>query len=64
MTDPTYADRLRETLALKLKLRNAFTSTGLIEDNGRRSAGRRGRHQRPGAGATPCVERLLRVLGH
>jgi hypothetical protein len=35
MTDPTYADRLRETLALKLKLRNAFTSTGLIEDNER-----------------------------
>jgi hypothetical protein len=35
MTDPTYADRLRETLALKLKLRNAFTSSGLIEDNER-----------------------------
>ena len=35
MTDATYADRLRETLALKIKLRDVFTSPGLIEDNER-----------------------------
>jgi hypothetical protein len=35
MTDPPYTERLRETLALKLKLRDAFTSPGLIEDNER-----------------------------
>ena len=35
MTDPTYADRLRETIARKIKLRGVFTSQGLIEDNER-----------------------------
>ena len=44
MTDPTYADRLRETLALKLKLRNAFTLDR--PDRGRRTA------DPPGAGCT------------
>jgi hypothetical protein len=31
--DPTYADRLRATIARKTKLRGAFTSQGLTEDN-------------------------------
>jgi hypothetical protein len=35
MVDPTYADRLRETIAHKIKLRGVFTSQGLIEDNER-----------------------------
>jgi hypothetical protein len=35
MIDPTYADRLREVIALKIKLRDAFTSRDLIEDNER-----------------------------
>jgi hypothetical protein len=35
MIDPTYADRLRETIARKIKLRGVFTSQGLIEDNER-----------------------------
>ncbi|HME21054.1 MAG TPA: hypothetical protein VKI44_06785 [Acetobacteraceae bacterium] len=35
MTDVTYADRLHETLALKFRLRDVFTSPGLIEDNER-----------------------------
>jgi hypothetical protein len=35
MTNASHADRLRKTLALKIKLRNAFTSPGLIEDNER-----------------------------
>lgn len=35
MTDATYADRLRERLALKIKLRDVFTSPSLIEDNER-----------------------------
>jgi hypothetical protein len=35
MIDPTYADRLCETIARKLKLRGVFTSQGLIEDNER-----------------------------
>jgi hypothetical protein len=35
MTDATYADRLHETLALKIRLRGVFTSPGLIEDNER-----------------------------
>jgi hypothetical protein len=35
MIDPPYADRLREALALKIRLRNVFTSPGLIEDNER-----------------------------
>jgi hypothetical protein len=35
MIDPTYADRLRATIARKIKLRGAFTSQGLTEDNER-----------------------------
>jgi hypothetical protein len=33
--DATYADRLRETIARRVKLRSAFTSPLLIEDNER-----------------------------
>jgi hypothetical protein len=32
LIDPTYADRLRATIARKIKLRGAFTSQGLTED--------------------------------
>ena len=35
MINPTYADRLRETIARKIKLRGVFTSQGLTEDNER-----------------------------
>ena len=35
MIDPTYADRLREIISRKIKLRGVFTSKGLIEDNER-----------------------------
>ena len=35
MIDPIYAARLRETIARKIKLRGAFMSQGLSEDNER-----------------------------
>ena len=35
LIDPTYADRLRATIARKIKLRGTFTSQGLTEDNER-----------------------------
>jgi hypothetical protein len=35
LIDPTYADRLRATIARKIKLRGVFTSQGLTEDNER-----------------------------
>ena len=35
MIDPTYADRLRATIERRIKLRDAFTSQGLTEDNER-----------------------------
>jgi hypothetical protein len=35
LIDPTYADRLRATIERRIKLRDAFTSQGLTEDNER-----------------------------
>lgn len=35
MIDLTYADRLHKTIERKIRLRGAFTSPGLIEDNER-----------------------------
>lgn len=35
MITSSYADRLRETIAAKMRLRSAFTSPGLVEDNER-----------------------------
>ena len=35
MTEPTYAERLRETIERKIRLRSVFTSRMLIEDNER-----------------------------
>ena len=35
MIEPTYAERLRETIERKIRLRSVFTSRALIEDNER-----------------------------
>jgi hypothetical protein len=50
--DPTYADRLRATIARKIKLRGTFTSQGLTEDNEERYTRRSMRYERCASSST------------
>ena len=62
MSDMSYAERLRETIERKIRLRGVFTSRALIEDNEREI--RKAQHALRAAEATTAILGSQRTAYH